>query len=112
MIKNGFTRKDGKHQRKAEEDDQDQEFRYKYSNDDFLYICKTTSIKEYTTSIQARYMAHIARRSNLNSSKQLLFNDNKYTKVGRPYETLEQKVLKDQKLSADNFYKLALIGTL
>lgn len=115
MIKNGFIRKDGKdakHQKKTDDDDQDTEFRYRYTNSDLLHICKTTSITDYTAKLQAKYLAHVARRSNLNTSKQLLFNDNKNQKIGRPYETLEQKVLKEQKITADQFYKLALNGTI
>ncbi|KXJ20260.1 hypothetical protein AC249_AIPGENE16591 [Exaiptasia diaphana] len=66
-------------------------------------------IYNYTT---ARYVAHIARRSNLDKSKQLLFNVDRSTKKGRPTETLEQKVLKELNMTADEFYKQALKGTL
>lgn len=71
MIKNGFIRKDGKdakHQKKTDDDDQDTEFRYRYTNSDLLHICKTTSITDYTAKLQANYLAHVARRSNLNTS--------------------------------------------
>jgi len=94
------------------DDYQDTEFRYLYTNNDLLRICKTTSITEYVAALQARYLAHIARRSNLDKSKQLLFNADKSTKKGRPYETLEQKVLKELKITADQFYKRALKETV
>jgi len=48
----------------------------------------------------------------LDKSKQLLFKVDKSTKKGRPYESLEQKVLKEQEMTADQFYKQALKGTL
>ena len=116
MIKNGFARKDGKQHRTTDDDDDDDyqntEFRYLYTNNDLLRICKTTSITEYITTLQERYVAHIARRSNLDKSKQLLFNVDRSTKKGRPTETLEQKVLKELNMTADEFYKQALKGTL
>jgi hypothetical protein len=70
MLKNGFIRKDGSYVKKTDDkvnNNEDDEFRYRYSNADLLHICKTTSITDFTATLQARYLAHIARRPNLNS---------------------------------------------
>ena len=112
MIKNGYIRKDGKYlgetNNENADDDGDIDFRYRYSNTDLLRICKTTSVTDFTAVLQARYLAHVARRQNLNTAKQLLFNSNKHTKTGRPTETLEQRVMAAQRLTADCFYRRAL----
>ena len=42
------------------------------------------------------------------SEKRLLFNDDKQTKIGRPIETLEDKVIKAAQVSKDAFCKSAL----
>ena len=42
------------------------------------------------------------------SYKTTIFNVNKRTKVGRPAETLENKVMKNSQCTKDQFYKKAL----
>ena len=42
-------------------------------------------------------------------TKRLLFNANTRTKIGRPTETLEDKVMKSSGLTKDAFYKEALM---
>jgi hypothetical protein len=46
----------------------------------------------------------------IGADKQLLFNTDKYAKTGRPMETLDQRVLGAQRLTADKFYQKALKG--
>ena len=57
---------------------------------------------------QFKYLAHIARRNNDNGAKRLLFNDNNNRKRGRPIKTLEQHVLQNSNLTADEFYRRAM----
>ena len=84
------------------------EFKYILSNDDILRICHTEDIPTFVARQQSSYLGHLARQSNSFLTKRLLFNDDKHTKVGRPIETLEDKVMKNAQISKDVFYKRAL----
>ena len=84
------------------------EFRYIMSNDEILETCKTTDIQSFVSLQQASYLGHLARQTNKSQTKRLLFNDDKRTKRGRPFETLEDKVLKKTNQSKDQFYREAL----
>lgn len=90
MIRRGFER------RNRDEND----FSFIITNDDVLRICKTEDVITYTEKQQTKYLAHIARRSNDNTAKRLLFNDNKNRKRGRPIKTLEQYVLESNNTTA------------
>ena len=46
--------------------------------------------------------------NNDNGAKRLLFNDNNNRKRGRPIKKLEQHVLQNSKLTADEFYRRAM----
>ena len=96
MVNNGFKRK------------VDTEFSYHYSNEDILQICKTESITDYVSKQQRKYLANIIRKPNSYIVKKLHFNDDKVTKVGRPLRTLEDEVLQNLGISADNFYRDAI----
>ena len=82
-------------------------FSFVYSND-VLNICKTDNILDYVKRQQAKYLVHIARRTNTTFIKRLLFADVKTTKRGRPISTLEYQVLEYVRLTVDEFYKKAL----
>ena len=85
-----------------------EDFRYVYSNERILQICKSEDIHTYVARQQESYLGHLARQSNKCFTKRLLFNANKRTKVGRPAETLEDKVMKNSQCTKDQFYKKAL----
>ena len=78
------------------------------TNDEILAICKTSDIPSFVLNQQGSYLGHLARQPNTSLTKRLLFNDNKRTKSGRPFETLEDKVMKKLQVTKDNFYKQAL----
>jgi len=63
---------------------------------------------EYIARQQTNYLGHIARQKNTCKIKRLLFNGNKNRKRSRPFKTLKEHVLKKSRLSANEFYKLAL----
>ena len=63
---------------------------------------------DYVRRQQVKYLAHIARRSNVSCIKRLLFPDVKVTKRGRRIMTLEDHVLHHLQMTADQFYKKAL----
>ena len=84
------------------------EYKYILSNDDILRICHTEDIPTFVARQQSSYLGHLARQSNSCLTKRLLFNDDRHTRVGRPIETLEDKVMKNEQTSKDQFYKVAL----
>ena len=98
MIRHGFER------RNRDEND----FTFMITNDEVLQLCKTEDVISHIEKQQTKYLAHIARRSNANTVKRLLFNDDKNRKQGRPIKTLEQYVLENNNMSADQFYRGAL----
>ena len=83
------------------------EFRYVINNE-ILGTCKTTDIQSFVSKQQASYLGHLARQTSKSLTKRLLFNDDKRTKRGRPFDTLEDKVLKKNNQSKDQFYREAL----
>ena len=76
---------------------------------DTLSICRTDDIGTFVSKQQFSYLAHMAQQSNQCLTKRLLFNANTRTKIGRPTETLEDKVMKSSGLTKDAFYKEALM---
>ena len=94
MVKGGFQRYD--------------DFRYVMTNNKALEICNAEDVINFVSRQQTSYLAHIVRQPNTTLSKRLVFNDNKYTKQGRKNETLEDKVLKYNQQTADQFFKAAL----
>ena len=99
MIRGGFEREIN--------DNEEETFHYVLSNDEVLQICKTKDIMTHVTKQQSNYLALIARRPNTNNAKRLLFNKNINRKRGRPVKTMEQHVLKNNNMTADQFYKIA-----
>ena len=71
-----------------------EEFRYTMTNAKILARCKTSDILSFVLKQQASYLGHLARQPITSLRKRLLFNDNKRTKSGCPFETLEDKVMK------------------
>ena len=75
------------------------------SNAELLQVCKTTDIPSFVLKQQMSYLGHLACQSNKCLTKRLLFNDDKRSKQGHPFETVEDKVLKNSNLTKDQFYK-------
>ena len=72
---------------------------------DYVFqLCETEDAISHVETQQFKYLAHIDRRNNDNGAKRLLFNDNNNRKRGRPIKTLEQHVLQNSNLTADEFY--------
>ena len=85
-----------------------EDLRYIYSNEQILRFCNTPDIPTYVAKQQESYLGHLARQSNHCLTKKLLFNDDRRTKPGKPFETLEDKVMKNKQCTKDQFYKNAL----
>jgi len=93
MFKGGFKRCD------ANEGD----FRYKIDNEKLHAICRTSDVSNFVRDQQKSYAGHVIRMPVERCVKQLMFNDDKYRKVGRPTPTLLEQVLKDNNCSIDVF---------
>ena len=63
-----------------------EEFRYTSLTNEELARCKTSDIPSFVLIQQAS-------QPNTSLTKRLLFNDDKRTKSGRPFEILEDKVM-------------------
>ena len=91
LVRNGYKRKEN--------------FHFLLSNDQIL---SSDDIPTFVAKQQASYLGHLARQSNKCLTKRLLFIDNKRTKPGRPVETLEDKAMKFNNITKDQFYTSAL----
>ncbi len=74
-------------------EDSEENVSHVFSNNDILLICKTEGIVSHVSKQQFRYLAYIARRSNSDIAKRLLFNDDRNRERGRQLKTMEQHVL-------------------
>ena len=95
MVKGGYRRK------------KETEWSFELSDDDLHRICGTEDISNFATRQQKKYQAHLVRQSNDTITKRLLFNSNNACKPGRQ-STLESRVLCDEFVSADEFYRRAI----
>ena len=98
MIRGGFKRID-----RGEMD-----FRYKVSNVKLHTICKTNDVSTYVKEQQFKYASHVVRMSLKRGTKQLMFNNDKYTKVGRHALTLLEQVVKDRNTTLNAFCSNAM----
>ena len=84
------------------------DYRLMISNERLHEICHTRDVEYFITDQQTKYMSHVTRMDANRSIKQLAFNDDKYTKRGRPVRTLFDQVLENLNISTDEFCTLAL----
>ena len=94
MIRGGFKRMGGEN---------DGDFRYKLTNDKMHKICGTSDVSEFIKNQQKSYASHVVRMPVDRSSKQLMFNNDKYHRVGRPVPSLLEQVLINNNSSMDMF---------
>ena len=91
MIKGGYRRKPGT------------DWSFVLSNKDLHEICGTEEISDFTARQQRKYLA----QPNAMLTKKLLFNNDHAQKPGRQ-STLENRVLQNEKCTADECYRKAL----
>ena len=78
-------------------------FKYVITNEEIIEICHIVDIHKFVEREQARYLGHLARQPNDCLKKRLLFDENEQTEIGRPIETLEDKVMKAAQVSKGAF---------
>ncbi|XP_066919456.1 uncharacterized protein [Clytia hemisphaerica] len=98
MVRNGM-----KHVNEKEND-----FRMVISNARLLEICGTKDVSLFIKSQQSKYIAHVIRMCIDRNVKRLTFNDDKYTRKGRPVKSLLECVMVNENVSVDGFCNLAL----
>jgi len=69
-------------------------------------ICGTRDISNFIKAQQSNYASHVVRMSYERSLKQLMFNDDLYTK--RPARTLIDQVIHDRNISLDEFCSFSI----
>lgn len=84
------------------------DFRLVISNAQLHTICGTRDVTDNIRTQQSNYASHIVRMSHERSLKQLMFNDDVYTKRGRYAKTLIDQVIHDRNLSLDSFCSLSI----
>ena len=93
MIRHGFKQMDR----------ESNDFRLLINNNRLHELCGTCDLSLFIKKQQMNYSSHVVRMPNERSLKQLMFNDDKYSKRGRPYKTLLEQVLHDRNISLDEF---------
>ena len=89
-------------------DKQNNDFRYKISNQLLHQNCQTEDISTYIRNQQVNFLAHIARKSNDCTTKQKTFEKNPNTRRGRKLNTFATNVLDFLKLDLNQFCQMAL----
>ena len=82
----------------------DSDFRYKLSNDKIRNICGTSNVSNFIKNQQKIYASHVVRMTTERSTKQLMFNDDKYHRVCRAIHSLLEQVLRNDESSMKYVY--------
>jgi hypothetical protein len=115
MVRGGLQRKTPKAEiDKLKNTDHEQEidWSWKLDSDKIKSITKCKTIAEYVQNKNTNWIAHVIRNSGSKQSKNLTFNNDKYTKRGRNTKSLLESVLALHNIehgrSNELFYKLVL----
>lgn len=98
MVRGGFKR--------LHENEND--FRLKYSNMKIHQICGTKDVSEFIKKQQNSYAAHLIRMNLGRNVKKLTFNDDIYSKSGRPVPSLLEQVVSNNNTTVDAFCNIAI----
>jgi len=98
MVRGGFKRVN----------EFENEFQYRYSNAKIHDLCKSKDVSDFVKEQQFNYASHVVRMSLNRSTKQLAFNDDKYTKRGRSTQTLIEQVVLNKNTTIDDFCNMAI----
>ena len=99
MVRGGFKRSG---------DDDENSFKYKFSNEKIHSICGTHNVSDFIKNQQKNYAGHLVRTSAERSTKKLLFNEDKCTKAGRGVPNLLEQVLVNNNKTMDAFVNDAM----
>ncbi|XP_066935323.1 uncharacterized protein [Clytia hemisphaerica] len=85
------------------------DFRYQVTNKRLHEICGTSDLSNFIGKQQLVYAKHVIRMTHERSIKLLMFNDDKYTKRGRPFKTLLDQVTDQNSLTTDGLCNSAML---
>ena len=89
-------------------DEAGNDFRLRINNARLHEICHTSDVSNFVRSQQYNYAAHVTRMAMTRTTKLLMFNDDHYTKKGRPVKTLMNQVVEQNNITLDRFCSLAM----
>ena len=98
MIRGGFKRVD----------EEENQFKFKITNEKLHNICGTYDVSYFIRRQQSNYASHLIRTSMERSTKKLLFNDDKYSKVGRTVPSLLEQVVLNNNTTVEQFCNNAM----
>uniref|UniRef100_A0A7M5UNA8 Reverse transcriptase domain-containing protein n=1 Tax=Clytia hemisphaerica TaxID=252671 RepID=A0A7M5UNA8_9CNID len=84
------------------------DYRFSINNAQLHRICGTSDVSYFIKSQQHHYAAHVIRMPSSRSLKLLTFNDDQYTRRGRPAKSLLDQVVGHKIISISQFCSLAL----
>ena len=111
MVKGGYKRQSEDVGNKN--DDEKQEWKFKYSNSDLQHITGTKSIKSICISHQLKYISHICRMDNADITKQLLFDERspKWTRLEKLFG-MDAQQIRRQMMDRENFKRFIMNAPL
>ena len=89
-------------------DEKNNDFRLAIDNERLHSICGTEDVSNFIMKQQRSYAEHVIRMSTTRNVKLMLFNDDRYTRRGRPTKTLLEQVVERENVTLDRFCKNAL----
>ena len=71
-------------------------------------ICHTSDVSKFVHCQQFNDAAHVVRMPLSRTTKQLMFNDDHYTKKGCPVKNLMDQVIENKNMNLNSFCPLAM----
>ena len=84
-------------------DESNNDYRLRISNVHLHEICHTSDLSNFVRSQQHNYAAHVIRMPMSRMTKLLMFNDDHYTKKGRPTKTLLDQVVEFKNMNLNQY---------
>ena len=101
MVRGGFSRQNNNN-------DDENQFKLKLTNNKIHSICNTNDLSEYIKAQQKSYAGHIIRTSMERTTKRLMFNNDRYVKVGRTVPSLLDQVVMNDNTTVEGFCNEAM----
>ena len=89
--------------------ERENDYRHRINNKMLHDICGTKDLSNFINTHQLNYSKHVIRMSQDRTVKMLMFNDDKYTKRGRPCKTLIDQVVERNSTTVDEVCNRALM---
>jgi hypothetical protein len=102
MVRGGFRRCNDDINGEADD------FKLKISNNKLHEICNTSDVSTFIKQQQENYAGHLIRTDWNRNTKKLLFNNDKYTKIGRTVPTLLDQVIHNRNTTVEAFCNHAM----